>query len=1105
MPEDSRNNNRPNNEQNNNLSSSFVRYSDALTKNSTELKKNSGSLDNNSGSLDNNTKALLEMVKSFNSTVNNLSRDLNNFTKDTEKAFNKINSEFDNAIDKQNQNNNNKNKDSEKVLSRAEQAGHAFVGALQVVGERLVTQFSKAVDRVASSYKDNFTDITVKMQWSQSEYSDMFNSMASEFLSQGLGTQFSPTDFATALSETLATGLRGDEAQRQAYQNLITNRLMPAISTNTREYRQMSKFFGTTFTEGITAISKYAESTYGAEGLDENQINNIISATSASMRLQGARSGLSDEQIQNQINELTYGINAMAQAGINPDQFISTLQSTLEGTEINTAFAAAGGGTADTLIAQLNSDPLGFMERYVNIVAQEGSGQTAQNYVSEALGVNATTGIETLAAVESGALDWDQIRQDYSGFNQDAEYDKWMNKLEDGFGKSIDAQADTWEENMTTPVGVLSAEIPRSNELLSDIKRILEIMTATSLFSSKGDILNNLGGKLGDFFTKKGWFSGAGASSKGLSSLASAGAEGTGGSTLSTGVGLASKGLAGASIVGGLVMGGVDAYKSGKHTADAGGSTSDIVGSGVHGFLTGNVKMTTEEEDAALDQALLGQGQKFDWGALVSNTAKYTAVGAGVGTLAGGIGAVPGAIAGGITGAVENALDQLVTNHKYNELADATNDLTESFTQLQQTQQEYESVVSDSASSQENIDLIKNSLNKNTAISTEELDTAFKSLQKEYPEYLGNIKDVSEMDEAYLKVLEKKIEKEQELAKKELAGDVENTSEKMSTKRTKTKDAVGDVKSQASLAAAKDLSKLDITTASSESINKILKSTAKEYGVSVKDLTKELQSGESGKIFSVNDDGDVTGFNSLAIGNNVEQYLEDYEDSSKSQAKAQSALEEEVGQIQEIWDTILATANSSNKSENPGEYKFSKSDKEIISGMIKNFNKQVKGHNKYAKEVNLGGMEDIILEKSEFDNISEIYKAAGKDKPSFKIGAYNINSDTEASLHKGEMVLTSANAEKLRQLDRSGLDGTLNIMKYASEIGNNIKQNNVRAVSDTSNTSALQSAVVTAIESQTETLVSYLSSINTAVLSLVQGKTLQASKVSEATLTYQGR
>lgn len=1102
MPEDSRNN-RPNNEQNNNLSSSFVRYSDALTKNSTELKKNSGSLDNNSGSLDNNTKALLEMVKSFNSTVNNLSRDLNNFTKDTEKAFNKINSEFDNAIDKQNQNNNNSNKDSEKVLSRAEQAGNAFVGAFKVVGERLVTQLSKAVDRVASSYKDNFTDITVKMQWSQSEYSDMFKGMASEFLSQGLGTQFSPTDFATALSETLATGLRGDEAQRQAYQNLITNRLMPAISTNTREYRQMSKFFGTTFTEGITAISKYAESTYGAEGLDENQINNIISATSASMRLQGARSGLSDEQIQNQINELTYGINAMAQAGINPDQFISTLQSTLEGTEINTAFAAAGGGTADALIAQLNSDPIGFMERYVNIVAQEGSGQTAQNYVSEALGVNATTGIETLAAVESGALDWDQIRQDYSGFNQDAEYDKWMSKLEDGFGKSIDAQADTWEENMATPVGVLSAEIPRSNELLSDIKRILEIMAGSQLLSGKGDILGNVGGKLGDLFTKKGWFSGAGASGKGLSSLASAG--GAGESTLSTGAGLASKGLAGASIAGGLIVGGVDAYKSGKHIADAGGSTSDIVGSGIHGFLTGNVRMTDAEEDSALDQALSGQGQKFDWGALLSNTAKYTAVGAGVGTLAGGIGAVPGAIAGGITGAVENALDQLVTNHKYNELADATNELTESFTELQQTQQEYETVVSDSASSQENIDLIKNSLNGNTAISTEELNNAFKSLQKEYPEYLGNIKDVSEMDEAYLKVLEKKIEKEQELAKKELAGDVENTSEKMSTKRTKTKDAVGEVKSQASIAAAKDLSKLDITTASKESINKILKSTAKEYGVSVKDLTEELQSGESGKLFDTNDDGDVVGFNSFAIGNNVEQYLADYKDSSKSQTKAQSALEEEVGQIQEIWDTILATANSSNKSESPDEYKFSKSDKEIIGGMIKNFNKQVKAHNKYAREVNLGGMEDIILEKSEFDNISEIYKAAGKDKPSFKIGAYNINFDTEANLHKGEMVLTSANAEKLRQLDRGGLDGTLNIMKYASELGNNIKQNNVQTVSDNSNISILQSAVVTAIESQTETLVSYLSSINTAVLSLIQGKTLQASKVSEATLTYQGR
>lgn len=1113
----------------NSLSSSIEGFSKSMTKNSSELKLNTKSLSQNSTSLDKNTVALMSMVSAFGKSVNQMEDTLEDFTRsqaeDTERRRKNQESETErqSAVSKK----------TEESTSRVFSKGEALVESFKVVGSRLVKEYLGGAQRIMDSYKKSFGDITVRMQWSESDYASMFNSVRDTIMRDGYGQQFSTKDYTTALTEALSTGLRGDEAREIAYQNMVTNKLLPAISTNTAAYRRMSKDFGKTFSEGITAVGKYSERLYGAEGLEEGKANQIIETLQATLKLQGQRSGLSDEQILSSQNGLIFGLNALESLGVNSDHFVSTMGKILEGTiDDSTLSFASAGLTSDTLANRLFEDPLSVIQSYIDLVGQ-GSGQISQqgqNYISEALGVDARTGLQVLAAKEKG-IDWDQIRGDWSDFDVNQEISSQKSWLKSGGGKTADERLDTYEENIATSIGVIGAQIPRLTEIKEDLKKIKDILIGSSLLGGSG-VGKNLLGSLLD--KGKGLVSNSGLLNKASSILedgniagewlregysfkdvASATGQGKAllgkisniGGTGSTLGGFASL----ASGVAGGVMAAKDAWNAGKVAAENGGDTLDVVGQGLRGAITGRTEKTSEEFSSAVDKALSGEKQKMDWGAVGANAAKGallgTAVNAGAGTLI-----------GAATGAVTSMIDQAIENAKYNNLAESVTEFNDSLTAASTSMSSYENVLKKSETVYSNLDKVTG---KVTASEQDKL-SALKSLKEQYPALLANVDNLSDFDSDYVEIIKNKIEREKELAASNAVTNLvdlvdkakeasEDTNKIVSGENSITKqgmDFISDVTNAAKKAGMGDDVEGWAQTHEGE-VMKFAETRAKEAGMSTDAFIGKINQAKNGGFFQLenvtNDAGVVVGTRWVPStgtwGDNYLQASESYNESGVLVGKEDAlskAVEKDYSRILELagqFDEIYANTNKNGKinlTENQIKQIASSSDS--LKPLMDSYNNNVLLAEGTTKS-------QIHSDNEMWSSAKKLFDAADEKFPKFKLGAYDIQNDQLAQLHTGEMVLTSANADKLRQIGSGGISGVLDKMSAMSD---EVTTSTVQ--SDTSHQDSLFTTVVSAIESQTAELVKYLVEINSSIMRIVsQNGFAGSTEITAATVTYEGR
>lgn len=1132
------------NDDSSDLSSSFDLFSKSLSRNADALKGNTKGLASSSSSLDKNTAALLEMAKSFRRSVGDFSESIDDLNSSGARLESQrsVNTQSNLADMKSIFERSNKNFDNS--LTKGQKAGKILITTFEVIGKRLISEFTSAADRVASKYKDQLSNITVRMQMSNSDYSDMFNAMSARFQNEGLNKQFSPVDYADALAATIETGLRGDEAQRQAYNNLITNKLVPAISTNTIAYRRMSKQFKDSFDQNVVAVSKYTEALYGAEGLEEGKANAIYETLESRLRYEESAGNIDEGGAEKILNQIQFAVSKMEAAGINTDQFISDIGSILEGnTAESTALMQRYFGVVDTdqFAKKLSTDAFGFVEDYMRAYDAGSMTLATANEQWSALGGNLTTGMQTTTALNNyekeGKDFFGELRDEFSGFNSSAEYAKWTQKLQQGFGQSADAAVDKLEENIATGYGVFQSEIPRFKEMASDVKAILGVLVSTLLFTKTKSALGG-GRGIGSGLLNKGLGSlstfGGGGSLTGnasaaaqmfnegytFSEVASVGGKGSAvlgkvgsfGGASSLGGGLANLAAGPGALIAGGALAGYQGFKSGQVAAQEGYGAGDVALQGVRGFITGGSMKTSEEKMSAVEAAMSGQKQKMDWGEVGTNALKGGLAGTGIGTAVGGwaagAGTAIGAAVGTVAGAVTNMIDQAIENAKYNKLAEASEKMYESFDSLAQAQSNYDAVVQKSSRNQKSIDDLMSYLNGETTSSTESLNKAFKELQAQYPEYLGSLESINELEPQYLDVLRNKINLEKENAAADLATQASDALSSLEEVRKSFDNIASDeIKSTASLEFVKKIAETGGENGKvyeSSEINSLLDDMIKQYGtpgMTKEDLISELNSGKSGSIIKVQEDGSLTltgqnnksGKGGATAGDNMAQFATDYQNSDDLRNSAISTINKEISVINQVYSSLKQIADSSKQED--GTYLFSDSTKVTAKSLADQLNDTAKEVNDHASKYKLDSMK---ISSDRYEGLSDIFSSLGVT-PQFKVGAYNIQKDNLLStLHKGEMVLTSANAEKLRNLGSGGISGLLDSLSA-------VRNARVSAVDSTSNDASLGNAIVSAIQSQTESIVSVLNSILVVVSKINPTPSRENSAVlSENLLNFSG-
>lgn len=1117
------------NDDNSNLSSSFDLFSKSLASNADALKGNTKGLESSSSSLDKNTVALLEMAKSFKESVGNFSDSVEDLNENTDKSEKKRKESIHQSLSNMQNIYERSNKNLDKSLTRGQKLGKSFITTFEVLGKRLIGEFASAAGKVASKYKEQLSNITVRMQMPNSDYSDMFNTMSARFQSEGLNKQFSPVDYADALAATIETGLRGDEAQRQAYNNLITNKLVPAISTNTIAYRKMSKQFQDSFDKNVVAVSKYTEALYGAEGLEEGKANAIYETLESRLRYEESAGNIDKGGVEKILNQIQFAVSKMEAAGINTDQFISDIGSILEG---NTAEATTlmqryfGVVDTDQFAKKLSADAFGFVEDYMRSYNAGSVTLATANEQWSALGGNLTTGMQTTTALNNyekeGKDFFGELRDEFSQFNSSAEYAKWAQKLQQGFGQSADAVIDKVEENLATGYGVFKSQIPRFEELTSDVKSILGVLISTFLFtktskvpsgrSSSGPGLLNKGlGSLSTFGGGGSLTGNANAAAElfnegySFSEVARVGGKGSavlgkigsfgGANTLGGGLVNLAAGPGALLVAAGLMA--RDAVQAGKVASDEGLGAKGVALQSLRGLFTGGQMMTGEEELNATSSALFGQKRSLDLGELGKNTLKYTALGAGVGTAVGGwaagAGTAIGAGAGAIIGAITNLIDQVAENAKYNELADASNKMTGQFDKLSKAQSDYEKTITKGKENSKKVDALYSFAAHKTTKVTEDLEKSFRELQTEYPSIIGDLESINELEPQYIDALRAKIDAENKLAQDKVVSEGTAALESLKgfqkefddiAKKSVGKDLVS-TGARHFLETIMSAGGKNGKQYSHEELSKLInESLAMNPGMTLSELQSELNAGGGGKVLKIKDDGTYVlagqKGGGLTIGDNMSQRYNEILKAEGYQKDAIDVLNLSKGKASEVYSAILQVARP--YADEKGNYTFDERTKTSLSNLIDEFNSYIKSYNDTARSYKLSGLK---LSEDDYPDITKIFSAAGKNSRSFaafsggggrfKVGAYNIyQDDYPALLHKGEMVLTSANAEKLRNLGSGGVSGLLDALTA-------ITSARVSTVDSTSNSASLGNAVITAIQSQTESIVSVLNSILTVV------------------------
>lgn len=1096
------------------LSNNFSSTSEGLSDNTTGLKVNTKSLDNN-------TRVLQDIARQFDKITSKFGEDLQDAADKTRRSIEDsgdiaqdLTTDMRETFERGSHNINQSMKLGQKVAN-------FLIDSLKIVGGTIIKQYTDAANTVAAKYKESLSSVTVKMQMSKGDYSDMFNDISRQLQQEGLNKSFSVVDFTDSLEEVLSTGVRGEEAKREAYQNMITNKLLPAISTNTTAYRKMSKTFSDSFNENYLAMEKYTEQLYGAEGIEEGKSGEVLDALESRLRNEVAKGEMTEEEAMRALTIAQSSASALESSGVSADDLVGILNDFANGMSVASAGTSYYTGLSST--DEFSTENL--IKAITTYLERGGYSSAAGRVTNQALGsvLNDRTSQDLETAVLNG-LNIDDIldKAQETIDSTQSTYNKWMEGLKNGDFSTSDQILDKVTENAATSLGVAEAQIARFDEISSDVKTIVGLL---------GDIIfNQVTGGFGS----------------GEKSLLSQ----IGKKITSTKVGSAVSSFGGASSIGGgllnlaagpsaLIVGGALAAKDtieGAVTANQNGASApEVALQAYRGFLTGGKKDSEEEKSTKLNNALSGKGVDFDWGAVGGNALKWGALGAGVGTAAGGwaagLGTAIGGAVGTVGGALANAIDQMVENAKYNALAESVDKFNESLSKA-------DSAISNYQAATEKSEKVQNALAVATGkVSASEgsREKSFKELQSMYPELLSNTTSYSDLTARQVELLEAQIENEEKLARDEAtkaASDLFGDGEGSVGKLLSSVEALLPDKSKSTMtSSSKNL--IDAMKESETEVSKIQGGTLhgmsqEQVDAQVSEQRKEFNSqlpqmiSEGAQSMNMSEEDYLKYFNDALGGKDVitrdtsgnyvlntetndigesgysmgmSYYKENFDENGYSKDFNYTDVAEEMNLasqaltqgIQEL--TTLAMKNL----DEDGKLKEGVPTYTIDSwkGILEN----LKENALYYNELDLrayGGVNPIHSDSPSLEEVNKLASAIGEPLQ-FKVGAYNIpRDDVPAILHRGEMVLTSANADTLRDLAGGDVSGYLARQSIADSI-----EKYLAAVPTDGESSESSTTVASAIETQTESITGVLNNI----LVLLQSRLGDRHVVSPTTLS----
>lgn len=1050
-----------------------------------------------SRSLDKHSQALDRFMDDFERTTSRMTKDFQEATgrssgsghdRGAESALEDIHHTLDRS-----------EKATEKGLSTLQKTGQSIETIIKNIGSLVVNEIRSAYSSAKDTYKSHLSSITAQMQWSNDRYAEMWNELSAYFQGAGLNNQFSGKDFVESLETFLSEGLRGETAEELAFHSMISNKLVPAISTNTIAYRRMSKVFGEEFNKNTTAFAKYTESILGAEGFSEGRFDAMMDTLHAQILY---ASGGDSERAKQAENNLTAVLSWMEKNNLDAQAFIDDLYSAATG-QIGSAstmqFLWGAGTPEDVIQNMMSSEGISqLLENYVRAYSRNSDNVNALVALTNGLEGNINQSYLASAYVRQGG-GVDNISEDLldfiNGYDEGAVYDDLMVDLKKGFYQTADDALTKQEENMMTWSATATSGLARFDEALDAVTSTLWSLAQIWIFSKAAKGAKGL-----------------------LGGGAAGGASGAAGAAGGSGL-LNFIAGPGALIAGGALMIG-DGISTGVENQN--------VGAGLLAAVTGdsNIGLT---EDQMLSKAKntvnsgwVDGGTGIDWMKVGSNALKGTAIGAGVGTAAAGwaagIGTAIGAGVGAITGAVASIIDQAIESAKYNKLVKASGELEKSLTALKEAQLNFTTIV---AKGSESLSELNNWEDK----SSDQRESAFKDLKSRFPDLLSGIEDQTGLTKDYIEVLDLQIKKEMAKAAQDL---LQSTSGVNLTDTVNAQKAVFGTnpfnetnwlgqENQYIPEGAEDALNMIyedyqkfLRGESSEhpDINQIVGKAGAKLGNS-KEIYDYLDRkgylytweawDESGnnKVKMYDLDGEALGTyfggperplyrdhmesdkaylestikaeeqwwrdNYLNIQNTLDGYLDTLHETYSSIVSSYKMYANEDGTLPENFSTHYTTSGVWNQMNS------------AMDTFEKNFNEVKKFAEEYTGEGDLYDLSGYFRDRVnlQFREGQSIWpKINNRSFPSYKVGLNTVPYDDYlANLHAGEMVLTAENAEKLRSISShgSGLSGLLSTIESLSRA-------TVRA-STVSSESLNINPVVDAIGHQTESIVSVLNSI----------------------------
>jgi len=660
--------------------------------------------------------------------------------------------------------------EQEKSREKTRTVINAAVSAISNIVKTVFSWYETSFKNIQQDYLKNFSDITTRLNLTASDYTKVYQDTAREFRDTHLDIQFDTMDYMSKLSANLNLGLRGEIARSKTMSDLITKKLVPSIDTNSRGYLQAYKTYGNKFSQIIVGMERLNNSLgKNAEYFERD----IYQQNAEGLTQLFAGMGWSPEQVANFHLAMSDFTNAY---GAQAAQELSTkINQALMSGDVMESMAHAGYALPDWLITALQSNP---SEAIGNI-----TGKT-QDLVSSMNGPNKLLLTNVLSGIGLTPFNADTAAYITQYYNPEAltgtkyqesdfleSYNTNIQKLTDGFFSS---ETEKMSKRFNNKGVVVNSATTLAEVLPNKIQDLIGVVIAgfagviTAIIGKKP--LEIATDAITNFVTKKGL------SFKGIREAVSVGgagggsAGGAGGGSAAGGSVSGAGGVAVSTLIGGGLLIGGTLWKA-ISSVNAGNTAYErAINSGYSeeaaralGLRTG-ARKAVGVSDYSLhsdDLAYRKENYKYNFGESFESGAQLGLMAGGVGTMIGGplAGVIAGAV-GLLVGGVGNAISQGIQKIPFADFFSSMEIYEKTIENADKALNEYNASIAqtnkletianklyaeENLHTRSNIDLTK--------ITNDDL----KYLSNTYPEYFGNLTDVSQLSSGYADILESLI------------------------------------------------------------------------------------------------------------------------------------------------------------------------------------------------------------------------------------------------------------------------------------------------------------------------------------------------------------